>query len=52
MLLDLSGTRVTDAGLEHLTGLRNLMVIHHNDTSITPAGIERLERAQTRSRAR
>jgi hypothetical protein len=41
--VDLSGTGVTDAGLEHLEGLRNLKTLILSDTKITNAGLEHLK---------
>ena len=40
--LTLAGTRVTDAGLEHLVGLERLRELDLSETAITDAGIEAL----------
>lgn len=40
--LDLGGTRVTDAGLAAVTGMRNLKRLHLERTAITDAGLKRL----------
>jgi len=42
-ILDLGGTQVTDAGLEHLEGLTNLEVLGLAGTRVTDAGLERLK---------
>jgi hypothetical protein len=39
--LNLTGTRVTDAGLEHLTGLAQLHELTLTDTQVTEAGLPR-----------
>jgi hypothetical protein len=40
--LNLHGTRVGDAGLVHLAGLRNLRALYLWQSAATPAGVERL----------
>ena len=42
-VLELNGTEVTDAGLEHLEGLIRLQTLSLFDTQITDAGLEHLE---------
>jgi Leucine-rich repeat (LRR) protein len=39
----LSGTKVTDAGLEHLKGLSQLQWLQFNGTQVTDAGLEHLK---------
>jgi hypothetical protein len=41
--LDLSGTQVTDAGLEHLKGLTQLWRLSLNGTEVTDVGLEHLK---------
>jgi hypothetical protein len=41
-VLDLAGTRVTDAGLAHLAGLTNLRTLRLEDTQVTDAGLKYL----------
>ena len=41
--LVLSGTQITDAGLEHLQGLK-VSTLYLGDTQITDAGLEHLRR--------
>ena len=41
--LGLSKCRVTDVGLEHLTSMRHLIVLHLDGTHITDVGIEHLK---------
>src|SRR5438477_11007383 len=41
--VDLHGTRITDAGLEHLKGLNKLQVLNLYNTKITDAGLAHLE---------
>jgi Leucine-rich repeat (LRR) protein len=43
--LDLSGTQVSDQGLEHLTGLKNLQFLFLEGTRVTPKGITDLQKA-------
>jgi hypothetical protein len=43
--LDLSYTRITDAGLEHLRGLTNLALLNLRDTQVTDGGVKKLEEA-------
>ena len=43
--LDISGTGITDKGLEYLTGLTNLMTLHIYDTTVTPAGVAKVQEA-------
>ena len=40
--LDLDGTKVTDAGLAHLVGLKKLCIADLNDTRVTDAGLAHL----------
>ena len=40
--LNLYGTKITDAGLAHLTGLSDLQTLNLNDTAIGDAGLESL----------
>ena len=42
--LDLSGSPITDAGLEHLRRLRNLTYVNCTDTKVTAKGAEELHR--------
>lgn len=42
-IVDLGGTRVTDAGLEHLAGLKGLWKLRVTGTRVTDAGIKRLQ---------
>ena len=39
---------VTDAGLEHLTGLKKLVFVHVTGTQVTPEGIAKLRRSLPR----
>jgi uncharacterized protein YjbI with pentapeptide repeats len=41
--LDLSYTKVTDAGLDHLKGMVNLEKLYLRDIQVTDAGLERLQ---------
>ena len=41
--LDLKNTGITDAGLEHLSGLTNLKRLHLEKTKITDAGLEHMK---------
>ena len=41
--LDLTGTKVTDAGLVHLKGLANLEALMLTHTQVTDAGLVHLE---------
>jgi Leucine-rich repeat (LRR) protein len=41
--VNLYGTKVTDAGLEHLKGLANLKTLFLADTQVTAAGLEHLK---------
>src|SRR5262249_55266318 len=41
--LRLGGTRVTDAGLDHLKGMAALMTLHLDRTGVTDAGLDRLK---------
>jgi hypothetical protein len=43
--LDLSGTRVTDAGLKELAGLKGLQTLHLGGTRVTDAGLRELQEA-------
>ena len=43
--LDLSGTKVSDAGLQHLRGLTNLLDLNLSGTKVSDAGVRDLERA-------
>ena len=43
--IELSGPKVTDAGLVHLKGLANLLVLYLHSTKATQAGIEKLQKA-------
>jgi Leucine-rich repeat (LRR) protein len=48
--LELYGTQITDAGLEHLKDLTSLTMLHLNDTQIcvfTDAASERDDQAET-----
>ena len=38
-MLNLEGTRVTDAGLKHLTGFPALRNVNLKGTAVTPAGV-------------
>ena len=46
--LGMSNTRITDAGLENLKGMRDLRTLFLSGTKITDAGIEELKRANPR----
>jgi hypothetical protein len=48
--LDLSLTRVTDAGLGNLVQLRNLEVLNLLDTQISPEGLDRLKKELPRAK--
>ncbi len=39
----LSGTKITDKGLEHLKGLTSLTFLHLRNTNVTDAGLEYLK---------
>ena len=41
----LSGTKISDAGLEHLKGLKNLKVLRLDRTKVTDAGVAELKKA-------
>ena len=41
--LDLRNTQITDAGLEHLKGLTNLVCVYLRYTQVTDAGLEHLK---------
>jgi hypothetical protein len=43
--LDLSGTQITDEGLEDLVGLKQLHYLGLRETRVTEAGVERLRKA-------
>ena len=43
--LDLRGTRVTDEGLKHLTGMNDLWQLVLWDTQVTEAGVKRIRSA-------
>ena len=43
--LGLMDTKVTDAGLVHLTGLTNLQTLNFSFTKITDAGVAELQKA-------
>lgn len=43
--VDLSGSPVTDTGIEHLARLRTLKLVNLSGTAVTPAGVKELERA-------
>ena len=45
VLTHLSGQVVTDAGLDHLKGLTKLETLVLNDTQVSDAGVENLEKA-------
>ncbi len=45
MILDLSGTRITDAGLVHLRGLTDLRDLDVRRTAVTAEGVSELQRA-------
>jgi hypothetical protein len=49
--LNLHGTRVGDAGLVHLAGLRNLRALYLWQSAATPAGVERLRAGLPKLRA-
>ena len=42
-ILNLMGTKVTDAGLEHLDGLKNLQLLHLSGTRVTDKGMTKLK---------
>ncbi len=44
----LSDTEITDAGLEHLAGMKSLSRLTINGTKVTPKGIDRLKKALPR----
>jgi len=43
--LELSNTKVSDAGLEHLKGLSNLEFLYLTDTKVTANGAKKLQTA-------
>jgi hypothetical protein len=43
--LSLSGTKVTDAGLEQLTGLTNLELLSVDGCPVTPQGLASVKKA-------
>ena len=43
--VDLRSTKVTDAGLEHLKGLKSLVQLDLNSTKVTDEGVEKLQKA-------
>jgi hypothetical protein len=43
--LDLAGTKVTDAGLEHLKALMQLKELHLDSTRGTDEGVKKLQQA-------
>ena len=45
MSVDLNGTKVTDAGLKELAGLKNLHHLDLRETSVTHAGVAELQKA-------
>ena len=44
-MLGLSGTRITDRSLEHLSGLKNLSSLFALETKVTDAGVAKLQKA-------
>jgi hypothetical protein len=44
LLLDLSGSQVTDVGLVHLKGLTNLNLSYARNTRVTDGGVKNLQR--------
>ena len=44
-MLFLHGTKVSDAGLEHLKGLTQLQQLDLNGTKVTDAGVKKLQQA-------
>ena len=44
-MLDLLGTEVTDAGLEHLKGLSELQSLDIHNTKVTDEGVKKLRQA-------
>jgi len=45
VLIVLHKTRITDAGLRHLAGIKNLREIHIGETAVTDAGVAALKQA-------
>ncbi len=43
-MLNLEGTQITDAGLEHLTGLTKLETLWLDDTQVTDTGVAELKK--------
>jgi hypothetical protein len=43
--LRLAGTRITDAGLAHLRGLKQLEQLDASGTQVTPEGLKKLRAA-------
>ncbi len=43
--ISLDGTDITDQGLEHLHGLKNLRYVDIENTAVSPSAVERLRRA-------
>ena len=52
MGVDLSYTKVTDAGLEHLKGLTNLLSLNLKRTKVTDTGVKKLQHALPRCEIR
>jgi hypothetical protein len=44
-VLDLRGTKVTDAGLRELAALKGLRILALSDTKVTDAGVAELQKA-------
>jgi hypothetical protein len=44
-ILWLSGTQVSDAGIEHLKSLRGLQIVHLSETDVSQEAAKELERA-------
>ncbi len=45
MVLNLSRTEITDAGLKHLEGMTHLKLLFISETNVTAAGRKSLEKA-------
>ena len=51
-VLSLQGTKVTDAGLKHLTALTGLETLNLGKTQVTPGGVAQLQKALPKCKVR